>query len=569
MRKIKSTINLLKTMLQTSYDTSAIIDKETKKLNKKSIKVWLLVIIAFLVTYLSYKLINWLAGIGAETIFLETFMLILQIIVLLQTIILSISVMYFAEDIPNYLYLPISNIKLFVTKFVVMMSIIFGTELIVILPSLYMYGARIIEKNELAYYVLLVLILFLISIFLGTVVLIVMIPIMRIFRFIKNKYWYQTVVVAIMTLIIFTPIGSALLKEKPAEENINISESTVYEEDNEELEQMRNIKSQIESANKYFIVGKLGVEALSVIDTGSLINVLKILGLNIIALTVLLIIGKFTYIKDLLWSLSLLQKKKNVKIDLNKKCKVKNKKKTFVMNDIKDILKNSTFFMHYIYNVFIILFIIIMIAISIIPIFKQFIIENIDSEIDYSFDFEMFSIIIGIIQLIFTIAPISLTEISRYGKNAIFFKYIPIKQETQFRLKNIPQLIRNTIIIIVVIATIHYLFPEITINYLILMFVIGMLLNIINSYILLLIDVKRPQLNSENEVSVVEQNDNKIFKYVVTICICVILWYLYKATEELSLNMSILIEIIVFSVVLLILEVIIAKNKEELFKNIM
>ena len=565
MERIKSTINLLKTMLNTSYDSSTLIDKETNKINKKSAKVWLLGIMSFLILYLSYKIINELAKAGLAEIFLETFFIILQVLVLFQAILLSVSVIYFSEDIQNYLYLPISNIKLFITKFAAMMSIIFGTELTILLPSLYMYGARVILENVLSYYISMILVLFLISIFLASIVLIILVPIMRIFRFIKNKYWFQTIVVLVMTVLLITPMTSALLKEE-------VSDTTLVMETKgesiEEKAQIDAIREKIRNLNKYFIVGELGVETLTKSDINSLISILKLIGLNMVALTILITIGKFTYTKDVLWVISLFDKKKNKKINLEKRCKVRNKKVSFMIQDIKDILRNPTFFMHYVYNAFMIIVVIVILAIAIVPIFKQVIINNTEEIGDFSFDFASFSIIIGIIQLLFTISPISLTAISRYGKNAIFFKYIPIEQRIQFKLKNIPQVIRNVIIIIVVIATIHYLFPEIEFEYLLLMCIISMLLNIINSYILLLIDLKRPQLSSENEVSVLEQNDNKNFRYVVAVSVCVILWYLSETTKELSLMNSILIEIGVFSVILFVLEVIIAKKKERLFENI-
>ena len=100
------------------------------------------------------------------------------------------------------------------------------------------------------------------------------------------------------------------------------------------------------------------------------------------------------------------------------------------------------------------------------------------------------------------------------------------------------------------------------------MFVIGMLLNIIYSYILLLIDLKRPQLNNENEISVIQQNDNKLFKYIVTAIICVILWYLQQITKEVQIDAAIYIEIAVFLVILLILEFIINKKKDKLYAKI-
>ena len=251
MEKIKSTINLLKTMLNTSYDTTSLIDDTTNKLNKKSVKLWLLIGVCILVIYLSNSVIGELKDIGVEALFLEVFFLLLQIIVIFQTILLGLNVMYFSEDIENYLYLPISNTKLQFTKFAVVMSIIFGTELIIVIPSLYIYGIKIVE-NILLYDILVVIVLFLISIFLATLVLVLMIPIMRIFRFIKNKYWYQTIVALVMTLIMITPMTTQLfLKPSNMEVEQNLS---YYEENITQEENLTDIIGKITKANRYFIV---------------------------------------------------------------------------------------------------------------------------------------------------------------------------------------------------------------------------------------------------------------------------------------------------------------------------
>ena len=189
-------------------------------------------------------------------------------------------------------------------------------------------------------------------------------------------------------------------------------------------------------------------------------------------------------------------------------------------------------------------------------------------EEEVTFGFGGFSIIIGIIQVIFTLSSLSLTAISRYGKNATFFKYIPIKFKTQFRLKNVPQIIINTVIIVVILGTIHCLIPTINNSYILLMFIISMLLNIINSNILLLLDLARPRLNYENEITVIKQNDNKLFQYILTVVMCFIIWYLNEVTKQLNLNIAILIEMIVFSIIVIGMEIFIHEKSNKLFKKI-
>ena len=571
MEKIKNTINLIKTMLNTSYDTSELIDKSTKKLNKKSTKTWLLIGVVILVLYLSNIIVGNLKSNGAETFFLEIFFLILQILIIFQTIMLGLNVMYFSEDIENYLCLPISNTKFQFTKFAVIMSIMFGTEITIVLPALYVYGINVVT-NMAIYMILVILILFLISIFLATLVLILIIPVMKIFKFIKNKYWYQSIVVLIMTVILLMPMTmQILLDKKDIEVDIDINQYEQMDDiTNYEEEQLNKIISIISKANNNFVVSNLGVKALKSSNIDSFKNVVYLLILDVIALTVYFLIGKVTYIKDVLWCLSMGGEKKKEKVNLKKKCKMRNKKIVFIQNDITDIMKNPTFFMHYIYNVLIILSIIIILSITIIPTIKQIVIESLDEQElkALSFDFAAFSIILGIIQVFFTVSPISLTAISRYGKHAIFFKYIPIKMSSQFRMKNIPQIIMGIIVMIAILITIHYLFPEIGLKYLLYIFIIGMLLNIIYSYILLLIDLKRPQLNNESEISVIQQNDNKLLKYITTVSICVILWYIYQVTKKVSLDISILIEFIILSIIWGILEIILNKKNDELFEKI-
>ncbi len=52
----------------------------------------------------------------------------------------------------------------------------------------------------------------------------------------------------------------------------------------------------------------------------------------------------------------------------------------------------------------------------------------------------------------FSISNISLTAISREGKNAIFSKYIPLDLYKQFLYKNVLQTILNIIVSIIVLT---------------------------------------------------------------------------------------------------------------------
>lgn len=553
---------LLKNMLKTSYDTSDMIDSDTRKINKKSIRVWILGLVCVIIIYLSYIVVNSLKEIGMQEFFVEIFFLILQVLVMFETVLLVINILYFSKDMENYLSLPISSRRLLITKFAVMISIILGSEVIIAIPAIFIYGVRALES--VWFYPLSVIVLVTVTVFLSTIISIIMIFVMKIFRFIKSKYLYQNLIILIMTIIISIPLINVF---NFTMNNVNLENS---EGTTQAVQEIRAIIQTIKNTNKYFIVTELGASALSEINLNSLISVLKIIGLDILALLIFFYIGRFTYIKDVLWNLSMFDKKKSKRIKLYKNCKLRNKKYSYMVNEIKGILKNPTYFMHYIYKILIILTVIISLVTAIFPIFIQAMKDVGGEEIfeDMHFEFSNFSLIIGIIQAIFTFSSLSLTAISRYGKSAIFFKYIPMKFNTQFRLKNIPQLIINTIIILVILGVTHKLIPEIGSIYILLMFIVAMLLNIINCNILLILDLLRPSLNYENDITVIKQNDNKLFQYILTVVACIVIWYIKEVTEEIDLNIAILVEVIVFSVITLGMEIFIQKKANRLFRKI-
>ena len=83
------------------------------------------------------------------------------------------------------------------------------------------------------------------------------------------------------------------------------------------------------------------------------------------------------------------------------------------------------------------------------------------------------------LQVAFSISNISLTAISREGKDALFIKYIPISLYKQFLYKNIPQFILNLFITTVLLGLIWIIVPIINILQIILIFGISIFINLI------------------------------------------------------------------------------------------
>ena len=280
--------------------------------------------------------------------------------------------------------------------------------------------------------------------------------------------------------------------------------------------------------------------------------------------------GKKVYLKNILKATGYNKNKFNKKIDFSIQCEPQNVYKSYLQNEFTNIYRNAIFFMQTIFPICI-----IVISITIIVIYTKFGVINKIEELsnvinNLNLNIEGTCIILGIIQILYSMVNISITAISRQGSNAIFMKYIPISLYKQFLLKNVPQIIISMIISIIILILCKILFPIISIMNLVLVFIISMVLSMINSFLMLIVDIKRPKLNWKAEIDVFRQNENKIFQYVWTITVVVLLMYIKRLFENINLYIAILATFIIFTVIFIIINIYVKKqiNKNKLFKKV-
>ena len=187
---------------------------------------------------------------------------------------------------------------------------------------------------------------------------------------------------------------------------------------------------------------------------------------------------------------------------------------------------------------------------------------------EFKFDVSIFSAILIIAQIIFTFSNLSITAISRKGKNAFFIKYIPISLYKQFIYLNLPQIILNIFVSIILLGTAKKIIPQINIIYLILLFIGIFIINIINSFLMVVADLRRPNLEWDNEADAIKQNKNKLYQYVLTIIIILFLLYLQKILQKINLNISIFIILFILLIILFLINKIIKNKIKKLFNKI-
>jgi len=107
-------------------------------------------------------------------------------------------------------------------------------------------------------------------------------------------------------------------------------------------------------------------------------------------------------------------------------------------------------------------------------------------------------IILGIMHFFSMMVYIAVTAISRDGQNAKFMKYIPVPLYKQIRYKIVPSVLINIIPIIMVAIASIYLFKG-NILEILAISIIAIILSIIESYTMIIVDLKRPKLEWDTE----------------------------------------------------------------------
>ena len=563
---IKKIIELSKIFIKDYFQKLDIFNKENKKINKKSIFTWLLLITIITITFLSFKIINWLNSAGQAILFLKIYLPIIATILMFQAILICTNVFFFSKDLEYILPLPIKPIELLIAKFNNVIFISYIMELIFLAIPLFMYG--LIAANSIFYFFTMIFILIIFPIFLITIISIIMLFVMQLTKFIKNKDIFQILIVIILSLIMSLSEGY-LLKSIFADNMLKIE----INENSKINAQLNNqiLNNKLDKLNNYFLIIN---PCINLLTNLKIINIfpqlIKLIFICAMAFFIFIIFGKKLYLKNLLKNIAYINKKKNNKKIIKNKYEKKSIKKSYIKNEFKKIIKNPTFFIQCIFQYIFIIFILLLIINLFIPMtiesFKE---QDVLNKMGLNnFALQSMCIILGIIQIIFTFNNLSITAISREGKNAMVMKYIPVSLYKQFIWKSVPQIIINLITIIGVTFVMWRNIPQISIWYYISGILIALLLNIINSFVMLIVDLKKPNLNWINESSAIKDNGNKLYQYVTTIIIILLLSYFTKIFNNINIIISLLSIFIIFFIILFLINIYIKKNIKKLFKKI-
>ena len=563
IKKIKNIFNLTKIISKNSFQNPYLIDKKTNKINKKSVILWMSIILAITITYVSYEIIKELNKINQASLFLEIFFPVLMIIMFFQVILSSTNVYYFSKDFDILLPLPIKSEELLIAKFnTILFNLYFFEGLFSVIP-LIIYG--IITGVNILYYLKLIIILLVFPIMPVLIVSIIIMFLIKLSKFIKNKDIFQIIITTIFMFFIFIlefNIGNFVINK--IDNNVNLQEQEVVLEFN-------NFNNKIKNINKYFLQINSSINFLINNSKGKIIlELLNIIFIDMIFWGVFIFIGKRYYLKNILKNNNKYYLKYFNKFVDDKKIKKINYNKSYLKKEFKILFKNPIFFMQCIFPELILVISIFIMSIVSAPNIRALLtFDLLENEMNFSVTLGTICLCVGIIQIISTLSNISITAFSRDGKNAQYImKSIPIDFYKQFVYKTKPQIYVNLLLSIVCLLLIKLVLPEFKFIDLLFILIIYNLINVISSTLMVLVDLLRPNLNWNSEYEIFKQNNNKLFQYVFTIMIILLLVYLKKIFYKINLNISCSIIIIILIILLLIINKIIKLNIDKFYKKI-
>lgn len=545
---MKETILLTKTFLKNSFRSS------DKKKNKFGLYLFLLVYFGFVFVFLSNEALTLLESIALEKLFIQAIVLMDIVLICMQSVVSSLNMFYFSDDIEHILPFPIKTKSLYFSKLNILICSEYLFEVLFFLTPLVYFGTYM--NLGYGYFIRMILFMIVLPIIVCSVISFITVRLVGLFKNLKNKDMVQYVSMIASVIIIFTvtsftygETGQGMTEAEILDMVMNLEEIT---------NSSGSILSGFVNIFKDFIIP----ENLNYLVKSSL-EIIVIFLLTYIGLTCL---NYKTYRRNLTINFNngkkTSKKKLRVKLDSNKNSTVV----SYMKKEFKMLIRTPMFFMQCVIPTIIVPIILAMPFALNINNLEALDLPALEELKMVAATKEGLLIIIGIAQMFFLMNVNAITAISRDNNNAVVMKYIPIKLYKQCIYKIIPGMIFNIIPMIYVCLVLGFVLNFNIIN-IILVFLSLFLLALFNSFVLILIDIRKPKLNWDSETTVVKQNMNILIGYIYQILIYVTLLFI-----TVYLGKNIIDSAIIFSGILVILIILICsyinKNDTKLFNKI-
>ncbi len=497
---MRDVLLLTKILLKSSFNKNS--NKKGFSLGKVLLYVLVYGYIAGIVTYVAYMSISQLMLFKQEILFVRLCFSGIIAFGIIQTLFTSLNLLFFSKDIENLLPLPISPLKIIMAKVNCLIISQYFVTVVLLLPVLIIYG--VLLKCSCFFYLIGILVTLLVPVVPVLLSTLLIIFVMKFTRIIKNRevVQYLSVFLTIVLVIVLQFFTSSMEEQEVTDAEFAqmfISQSDTLNNSTKVFFTLEPALNAIVNYNNF-----KGIKGLVILCVETF--AVYFITCNFIAKTYIKAVTKFS-------SMGI---KKGKKVNITKGFEKNKLWKAYLKKEFKILIRNPIFFMQCVLPSILFPFIFsipIVVAVKeadpdIMRIYTEFLSGDINTSIGLG-------VSLVIILILYTFDFIAITAISRDGKDSAFMKQIPVSLEKQIFYKILPGIILNIIPTIYVIVVEKILIPKFNIEMMISLYVIAMLINIFDNYLMILIDLKNPKLNWTTEYAVVKQNFNMVFQFII------------------------------------------------------
>lgn len=487
----------LKSSVQKITEQNGISDVRKKSKAQITLYILLFAYLIGVMWFLSTKMINVLKEIEAQAVFIDLVFMMVFFLNILQAVFSSINLLYFSKDTDSILTLPLKPYQIILARTNVMLILEIAVNMLIGLVPLVIYGIKL-NCNAL-YYISVVIGLILLPVLPVIIISLISMVIMSFSKITKNKNKFQLFTTLIMlALVVAFSIGITKID----------SETMTDEQMAQTLTSAGGFTQMLKTYFPTFGFLSDSVHSNNILTI--LLETVKTVLVTFAGVIIYLLCAQKLYFKGLIGSLYSGEKTKKGKIKIN--AKTGKLGFTYVLKELKILVRNPVYLVQCVLPalIFPLLFI------GLIFILPEEETSGITNALSMMLEFNKPLILMGLVaamQFFAMFIYVSITAISREGKNATFIKYIPVPLYKQYIYKIIPNILMNIFSTVIVLGIVRYLLP-ISITDLIIVFAVSILMNISLSMLCLIMDLKRPKLQWNTEYAVVKQNMNLIFPMI-------------------------------------------------------
>ena len=541
----------LKSSVQKITEQNGISDVRKKSKAQITLYILLFAYLIGVMWFLSTKMINVLKEIEAQAVFIDLVFMMVFFLNILQAVFSSINLLYFSKDTDSILTLPLKPYQIILARTNVMLILEIAVNMLIGLVPLVIYGIKL-NCNAL-YYISVVIGLILLPVLPVIIISLISMVIMSFSKITKNKNKFQLFTTLIMlALVVAFSIGITKID----------SETMTDEQMAQTLTSAGGFTQMLKTYFPTFGFLSDSVHSNNILTI--LLETVKTVLVTFAGVIIYLLCAQKLYFKGLIGSLYSGEKTKKGKIKIN--AKTGKLGFTYVLKELKILVRNPVYLVQCVLPalIFPVLFI------GLIFILPEEETSGITNALSMMLEFNKPLILMGLVaamQFFAMFIYVSITAISREGKNATFIKYIPVPLYKQYIYKIIPNILMNIFSTVIVLGIVRYLL-SISITDLIIVFAVSILMNISLSMLCLIMDLKRPKLQWNTEYAVVKQNMNLIFPMIFGTINIVIIIFVNTTLKMYSAYIQLAIITLIYILLNVFVYIYLYKKQYELAKKI-